>query len=287
MTRAAGAGMRLVPGGTFLMGSDAHYPEERPARRVTVQAFAIDATPVTNAQFRRFVRDTGYVTTAERTPNQEDYPGVPASALVAGSAVFRAPSGPVPLDRPDAWWSYAEGANWRRPGGHGHVAPDTHPVVHVTLEDALAYAAWAGKFLPTEAQWEYAARGGLDGATFAWGNEERPGGRVMANTWDGDFPWRHARPDGPGTTPVRRYPPNGFGLYDMIGNVWEWTLDALNRDEACCPPCEAGGGTRHVVKGGSHLCAPTYCFRYRPAARQPLHADTSTSHVGFRCVRPP
>ena len=301
-------GMVWVPGGEFLMGSDDFYPEERPAHRVTVDGFWMDARPVTNAEFRRFVRETGYVTVAERAPDPADYPGADPALLVPGSLVFKQPPRPVPLDDYRAWWSYVPGACWRHPEGPGSTlhGRERHPVVHIAYADAAAYAAWAGKELPTEAEWEFAARGGLDGAVFAWGDEFAPRGRMMANTWQGEFPHENLALDGyPGTSPAGSFPPNGYGLYDMIGNVWEWTADFFTPDHtghtsgSCCAPAnprvdapensyaagQPGGHIpRKVLKGGSHLCAPNYCLRYRPAARQPETVDTSASHVGFRCI---
>ena len=274
-----------------------------------VDGFWIDEHPVTNAQFRRFVKDTGYVTWAERFPDPADLPGADPDLLVPGSVVFQQPDHAVPLNDPYQWWAYVPGACWRHPEGpdttlHGR---DLHPVVHVSHEDAQAYATWAGKALPTEAEWEYAARGGLDGATFAWGDEETPRGRAMANTWQGDFPVDNLRLDGfDRTSPVRSFPPNGYGLYDVAGNVWEWTDDWFTPQHAdaapspCCAPVnprvtspersyhpgQPGAHIpRRVIKGGSHLCAPNYCLRYRPAARQGEPVDTATSHIGFRCIR--
>jgi formylglycine-generating enzyme required for sulfatase activity len=296
-------GMLLIPGGVFAMGSDRHYPEEGPVRQVQVDPFWIDETPVTNAEFARFVVETGYVTTAEIAPRAEDYPGADPAMLRPGSAVFRMTRGPVPLDEPGRWWDYAFGACWRRP-----VAPEPvshadlrdHPVVHVTFDDAVAYAVWAGKRLPTEAEWEFAARGGLDGADYAWGADFEPGGRPQANYWQGRFPFENLQTDGwLRTSPVRAFPPNGYGVYDMIGNVWELTADWYASPQAPASPCctvanpkgpaqsqdAARLGPRKVMKGGSHLCAESYCRRYRPAARHPQHTDTSTSHAGFRCVR--
>lgn len=300
------ANMVWIPGGSFLMGSNDFYPEERPVRRAMVEGFWMDVHPVTNAQFRDFVDATGYVTVAERTPNPRNYPGINPEQLVPGSLVFRRPSGPVDLRDYRAWWVYLPGAAWHCPEGPGSTIAgrEHHPVVHVAYEDALAYAAWTGKALPTEAEWEFAARGGLEGATYVWGNEFAPGGRMMANTWQGDFPWQNLKIDGyEGTSPVGAFPPNGYGLFDMAGNVWEWTIDtyAPHGHTASDPPCcveqqQAGSPDQihddktdaqiefKVVKGGSHLCAPNYCLRYRPAARQGLASDTSACHVGFRCV---
>jgi sulfatase modifying factor 1 len=304
----AGTQMLWIPGGTFRMGSDHHYPEEAPVHRVTVDGFWMDRTPVTNRQFREFVRATGHVTFAERQPDPKDYPRALPHLLKPGSLVFNPPNYPVDLRNWGQWWAYIFGANWRRPYGPGSSIKglDDHPVVHVAYPDAEAYAAWAGKILPTEAEWEFAARGGLDGAEFAWGDEFTPGGRHMANTWQGAFPFRNSREDGfELTSPVRTYPPNGYGLFDMIGNVWEWTSDwyvpkhPTDAPKACCIPENPRGGRedqsydpcqpetpipRKVLKGGSHLCAPSYCRRYRPAARHPQPVDSSKSHVGFRCI---
>jgi formylglycine-generating enzyme len=281
-------GMMRIPGGEFAMGSEGFYPEERPVRRVVVEGFWIDEHPVTVAEFRRFVKATGHVTVAERPLDPDDYPGAEPSALVPGALVFRRSRGPVDLRDFRNWWSYVPGATWERPEG---PASDTytrgrHPVTQVAFEDAQAYAAWAGKELPTEAEWEYAARGGLEGAVFAWGDEYTP---RMANTWQGEFPWQNLMEDGyAGTSPVGAFPANGYGLYDVTGNVWEWTCDEASVNGSarpCCAPTEAGEHIpRRVIKGGSHLCAPNYCLRYRPAARQFEAVDTSTGHIGFRCI---
>ncbi|MCK9511858.1 MAG: formylglycine-generating enzyme family protein [Pigmentiphaga sp.] len=375
--------MRFLPGGAFLMGSNRFYPEEAPIRRTAIDAFWIDETPVTNADFGAFVRATGYLTLAEREPDPALVAGLPPEFARAGSMVFdnrnRVPSGTgLP------WWPFRAGACWRRPLGEGSGIDDLadHPVVHIACEDAEAYAHWAGKSLPTEAEWEYAARGGLADADYAWGDELAPGGIQMANTWQGEFPWTNLALDGwERTSPVRSYPANGHGLYDMIGNVWEWTADwwheraeppqarilprggsreatggpsirraeppqarilprggsreatggpSIRRAEppqartlprggsreatggrseptaqpasqgapSCCAERNPTGGSladscdpalavlvpRRVIKGGSHLCAPNYCRRYRPAARHAQAVDTSTSHIGFRCV---
>jgi sulfatase modifying factor 1 len=297
--------------GRFRMGSERFYPEEGPTRDVELDAFAIDRGPVTVAEFTQFVLETGYITVAERPPDPAEYPEADPSLLVAGSAVFHPTPGPVPLNDSGQWWAYVPGADWRHPWGPAsdNAGRGDHPVTHVTFEDAEAYARWAGKELPTEAEWEYAARGGLDGRVFAWGDEQLPGGELMANHWQGDFPWRNTGAKGwRGTTPVGLFPANGFGLLDVTGNVWEWTTDfyatAAAGSEgvahACCGPprnprvdapdesYDVGRPGAHiprrVVKGGSHLCAPSYCLRYRPAARQPEAVDTSTSHIGFRCV---
>ena len=220
--------MVWIPGGEFVMGSDAHYPEEAPKHRVIVNGFWMDTHTVTNCEFQRFVDATGYVTLAERPADPEDYPGAKPELLAPASVVFRKTGGPVDMSNPHNWWTYFAGADWRHPQG-----PETsleglrdHPVVHVAFEDALAYVQWAGKELPTEAEWEFAARGGLEGAAYVWGDAFAPDGRMMANTWQGQFPWQNLVDDGyEWTAPVRSFPPNGFGLYDMAGNVWQWTTD--------------------------------------------------------------
>lgn len=303
------SGMRWIPGGTFRMGSDRHYPEEAPIHRVAVDGFWIDEAPVTNRQFSQFVLATAYRTVAEIAPDPKDYPNALPHLLFAGSLVFTPPSTPVDLGVCSQWWRFLKGANWRRPYGPGSSIKglDDHPVVQVAYKDAEAYSAWAGKALPTEAEWEFAARGGLDGADFAWGNDFMPEGRQMANIWQGEFPHQNLSPRAfKRTTPVGAFPPNAYGLVDMIGNVWEWTSDWFaqkhqgDAKKACCIPQNPRGGPeadsldprdslslipRKVVKGGSHLCAPSYCRRYRPAARHPQPIDTSMSHVGFRTIR--
>ncbi len=300
--------MRWVPGATYRMGSERYYPEERPVHPVTVEGFWMDRFPVTNARFARFVEATGHVTLAEVAPDPADYPGALPELLRAGSAVFVQPAGPVDLRDIRNWWRYVPGADWRHPSGPGSTIDglDAHPVVHVGYADAEAFAAWEGKALPTEAEWELAARGGLEGSEFAWGDALTDGGRHLANTWQGAFPWQNLAEDGfERTSPAGSFPANGYGLYDMIGNVWEWTTDWYRPRhpdapaQACCLPQDprgtrredsipsAGSGIavpRKVLKGGSHLCAPNYCQRYRPAARFPEPIDSSTSHVGFRCV---
>lgn len=302
------ADMLWIPGRTFRMGSNHHYPEEVPSRLVAVDGFWIDARPVTNRDFAAFVDATGWITQAEIAPNAADYPGADPDKLVPASLVFTSPEGPVDLHDITGWWRFAAGAQWRHPSGPDSslAGLDDHPVVHVAWRDVAAYAMWAGAELPTEAEWELAARGGLDDAEFAWGDEFMPGGKVMANTWQGRFPFENTAEDGwVRTSPVGSYPPNGYGLYDMIGNTWEWTRDWWTTDapgvvasKACCAPKNPLGGdetasvdprdpahiARKVLKGGSHLCAPSYCRRYRPAARHAQPIDTSTSHVGFRCV---
>ena len=287
------------------MGSDHHYPEEAPAHRVRVDGFWIDRFAVTNREFEKFVKETGYVTMAERPANPDDYPDALPEMLAPSSTVFRKPSGPVDMRNHYNWWTYVPGANWRRPRGPASSIAKLrdHPVVHVALEDVEAYAQWAGMELPTEAEWEFASRGGLEEAEFAWGDDLTPDGVHMANTWQGDFPYRNTLDDRfEYTAPVGSFPANGYGLYDMIGNVWEWTSDWYqehgNIDSPCCTAANPRGGDRHaspdprdpvkiprkVTKGGSHLCAPNYCRRYRPAARMAQPIDTSVSHLGFRLV---
>ena len=303
MTRAE---MVFIPGGEFTMGSDKHYPEEAPAHRVAVDGFRIDRCAVTNKEFRRFVDATGYVTLAEKPADAANYPGAQPEMLVPSSVVFRKSSGPVDLRNHYNWWTYVAGADWRHPRGPGSSLQGLwdHPVVHVAFEDADAYARWAGKALPTEAEWEFAARGGLDDAEYVWGDDFMPGGKPHANTWQGEFPWENLLEDEfEWTAPVGSFPPNGYGLYDMAGNVWEWTTDWYQEhtkiEHACCTMTNPRGGAeqasydprtpgvkipRKVMKGGSYLCAPNYCRRYRPAARMAQGVDTSTCHLGFRCV---
>lgn len=303
-------GMIWIEGGRFRMGSDTHYPDEAPSHLVEVDGFWMDKTPVTNRRFRQFVEATGHVTLAERHLDASNYPGADRAALRPGSLVFTPPSFPVTSFRnPLVWWQLVHGADWRHPQGPGSSIKgiEDHPVVHVGHMDALAYAAWAGKDLATEAEWEFAARGGLVDAEFAWGDELTPGGKHMANTWQGQFPNQNTAEDRYlRTSPVEAFPANGYGLRDMIGNTWEWTADwyvdhhAANASPSpCCAPRNPRGPSaedssadpnapsirRKVLKGGSHLCAPNYCRRYRPAARHPEPIDTSTSHVSFRCVK--
>jgi formylglycine-generating enzyme len=298
--------MVFIPGGTFLMGSDRHYSEEAPSHRVAVDGFWMDRFTVTNRDFQRFVEATGHVTSAERPARAEDYPGAKPELLAASSVVFKkAPRG-TSLNDPYNWWVYVRGADWRHPRGPSSTIKglDDHPAVHVAFEDAQAYAQWAGKELPTEAEWEFAARGGLEGVEFVWGDELTPGGRHMANTWQGEFPWQNLLQDGYAwTAPVGSFPANGYGLYEMAGNVWEWTVDwyagghivgspcctihnprGAKREESYDPRQPEIKIPRKVMKGGSFLCAPNYCQRYRPAARMSQPIDTSTCHLGFRCI---
>ncbi len=310
-TLKALTGMRHIPGGTFLMGSDHHYRDERPAHKVTVNGFWIDETTVTNAEYAAFVAATGYVTVAERPLDPADYPGADPKMLEPGSLVFRMTDGPVDLSDYRNWWAWTPGACWRHPEGPDSdlAGREDHPVVQIAFEDAAAYAAWAGKDLPTEAEWEFAARGGLDGAEFAWGDELTPDDTHVANTWQGPFPWRNFETDGfTGTCPVRSFPANGYGLHEVCGNVWEWTTDWFVAKHApadpdkpsCCAVTDPRGPAREasldplqpqvniprkVVKGGSFLCAPNYCRRYRPAARHAQMVESGMSHIGFRCIR--
>ncbi len=313
MTPQSPAGMRRIDGGTFTMGSEVYYPEERPLRRVKVDPFWIDETPVTNREFARFVDATGYRTVAEVPPDPADYPGLLPDYAQPGSLVFTKTAGPVPLTDYHRWWSFTLGADWRHPLGPGSDIDSLdlwdHPVVQIAYADAEAFANWAGKALPTEAEFEFAARGGLEGKEFAWGDELAPGGQMLANFWQGIFPFANTREDGwERTSPVRSYPANGYGLYDLIGNVWEWTQDwwsdqplvpVKDRRQSCCTISNPRGARRKdsldpaqpelnigrkVLKGGSHLCALNHCQRFRPAARHPEMVDTATSHIGFRCV---
>ena len=294
-----------LPGGQFRMGSTSFYPEEAPIHTVTVAPFAIERHPVTNAEFAEFVDATGYVTVAEKPLDPALYPGVAQEDLLPGALVFRSTAGPVNLEDWRQWWDWAPGAHWRRPFGDGSdiAGKDSHPVVQIAYPDAGAYAAWANRRLPTEAEWEYAAAAGAT-TVYAWGDEPTVDGNLMANTWQGRFPYRNGGALGwVGTSPVGTFAPNAFGLFDMIGNVWEWTTtpysargharrDAgadgssldLPANSCCPPPADPDPTVIQSLKGGSHLCAPEYCLRYRPAARSPQSQDSSTTHIGFRCV---
>lgn len=284
--------MVWIPGQTAMVGSDDHYPEEAPAHQVTVDGFWIQPHQVTNAEFEQFVSATGHVTVAERPLNPADYPGAPPENLQPGSMVFRRTPGPVDLRHLSQWWTWTPGACWNHPRGprSGLSGRDHHPVVHIAFEDAQAYADWAGLHLPTEAEWEIAARGGLPHAAYTWGEEPEPPGQKLANYWHGEFPYLPDTGYGQSAA-VGSYPPNGYGLYDMAGNVWEWTTDFYSSDRASASCCAEesrdpqSGVARRVIKGGSFLCADSYCRRYRPAARRPQAVDTGMSHIGFRCVR--
>jgi formylglycine-generating enzyme len=299
--------MSWIEGRTFLMGSDARFAEEAPAHRVTISGFWIDTTAVTNADFARFVASTGYVTVAERPFDPRQFPGAAPGTLVPGGLVFRQARGPVDLRSFRNWWDYVPGACWREPEGPGSSVGGRldHPVVQIAYRDAEAYARWAGKVLPAEAEWECAARGGLEGAYYACPDEFMPS-RAVANAWQGEFPCRNPCVDDfAGTAPVKTSAPNGYGLYEMAGNVWEWTSDGycdwlgiLNAQKACCVPANPRDPSverscdtrmpllrmpRKVLKGGSFLCAPN-CRRYRPSARYPQTVDTASNHIGFRCI---
>ena len=295
--------MVWVPGGTFQMGSDHHYPEESPVHSATVAGFWIDKYAVTNDQFEEFVEATQYVTVAERPAKAEDYPGAKPELLAPSSVVFYKPLQRVDLRNHFNWWTYIRSANWRHPEGPESSIEKrrNHPVVHIAYEDVEAYAKWAGKEIPNEAEWEFAARGGLDGATYAWGEDLSPGGKAMANIWQGEFPWQNLKVDGyERTAPVGQFPPNGYGLFDTIGNVWEWTTDWYTNQhvpKTCCggsakklreqsydPQTPDVHIPRRVIKGGSFLCAPNYCRRYRPAARMAQAIDTAACHLGMRLI---
>jgi sulfatase modifying factor 1 len=295
-------GMVSIPGGTFLMGADgAPMQDTGPVHEVTLDGFWLDKTEVTNRQFARFVAATGYVTVAERQPDPAEFPGVPAEKLVPGSLVFTPPAGEISLDNPLAWWSYVPGANWRHPEGPASSieGKDDHPVVQVCWLDAVAYARWAGKRLPTEAEWEYAARGRKEMAQFVWGDQQRPGGKWQSNIWQGRFPDRNAPEDGFATTaPVGSFPANGFGLFDMSGNVWEWCADWYRPGYDAGPARNPKGPPssvdpdeprvpKRVLRGGSFLCTDDYCGRYRPGTRGKEAVESATSHVGFRCALSP
>jgi len=281
--------MVRIEDGAFLMGSDHHYPEEAPQQRVAVDAFLIDPAPVTNRQFAAFVKATGYVTLAERPLNPADYPGAKPAMLVPGALVFHKTKGPVDLADIRNWWRWTPGACWRHPEGKGSgiAGRQDHPVVQMAYEDAAAYAAWCGKELPSEAEWEFAARGGLDGAEFAWGDELTPGGRHLANIWQGRFPVTNTAEDGyAGTAPVHAFPPNDYGLHNMAGNVWEWCADWWATDHApnAKDPSGPRSGTDRVMRGGSYLCHDSYCYRYRVAARSSNTPESSSGNLGFRCA---
>jgi len=303
--------MVFIAGGSFMMGSNKFYSEEKPVHKVTVDSFWMDQCPVTNKEFSDFVSATDHITIAERPLNPADFPAVPEENLVPGSMVFKKRNEPVDLKNYENWWQWMKGAGWKNPNGPGSsiIGLDDHPVVQIAYEDAEAYAKWAGKELPTEAEWEFAARGGLDGMDFTWGNEDTQLTKPMANTWQGEFPYQNLLIDKyEGTSPVGSFDPNGYRLFDMVGNVWEWTSDwyvphldeSTNKVKTCCTTSVNPRVTspaysydprqpqfkipRKVVKGGSHICAPNYCLRYRPAARQAQMIDTGMTHIGFRCI---
>jgi formylglycine-generating enzyme required for sulfatase activity len=315
-------GMVRIPAGQFMMGTDDpnSMPNERPAHVVKLDAFWIDEHDVTNAEFRKFVIATGYLTTAEKPIDWNEMkkqvapgtPKPPAEMLQPGSLVYTPPDHPVDLTNMGNWWTWTLGASWKHPQGPSSNldGKDNFPVVQVSWDDASAYAKWAGKRLPTEAEWEYAARGGHEGTRYYWGNDFSPGGKYMCNTFTGDFPYRNTAADGfAGVAPVKSFPPNGYGLYDMAGNVWQWTADLYRADaheqslkqsgqsgQPCCVnptgptecfnPTEAVPNTlERVTKGGSYLCNVNYCESYRPVARRGTPPDTGTEHIGFRCVK--
>jgi len=305
-SKTSNEGMVWIPGGTFWMGcEECGMPDALPVHQTSVDGFWMDVTPVTNAEFDKFVQATGYVTIAERQPDPKDFPGAPPEMLVPGSAVFTPPGHDVPLENPLGWWRYAKGASWKHPEGQGSNVRDRqdHPVVHIAWEDALAYAKWAGKRLPTEAEFEFAARGGLDRNLYAWGNELKPDGKWPANIWQGRFPVENKVEDGyVATSPVRAFKPNGYGLYDVGGNVWQWCSDwyrpdyfakfksasnpAINPkgpDDSVDP--QEPGIPKKVQKGGSFLCSDMYCTRYLVGSRGKGATDSGSSNVGFRCVK--
>jgi sulfatase modifying factor 1 len=313
---AAPAGMVWIPGGEFSMGSkdprgdlcggNEPMDDARPIHRVQLDGFWMDRTEVTNAEFARFVAATKYITVAERPLKASDYPGVPADQLAPGSIVFTPPTSAVPLNNALRWWAWVPGASWRHPEGPASTITgrDNFPVVHIAYEDAAAYAAWAGKDLPTEAQWEFAARGGLSGQAYAWGNELNPNGKKMANIWEGHFPDKNSAEDGfVGIAPVASFPANAYGLHDVAGNVWEWCSDWYAPDTyskikgvvrnptgptqaESFDPAEPGMAKR-VQRGGSFLCTDQYCTRYMVGTRGKGAPDTGSNHAGFRCIKTP
>ncbi|MDQ3020323.1 MAG: formylglycine-generating enzyme family protein [Bacteroidota bacterium] len=311
LTETSLVNMIKIENGKFLMGSENFYPEEKPVHEVTVDGFWMDKYEITNEQYEKFVNETGYITIAERPLDPKDYPTVDPVNLIPGALIFQKSKGPVNLRDYHNWWRWVPGTCWNHPKGPDSSIEgrEKYPVVHIAYEDAEAYTKWIGKELPSEAEWEFAARGGLNGKNYIWGDEDVQYSKPMANTWQGEFPYQNLLIDEyEGASPVGSFAPNGYGLYDMAGNVWEWTSDwyVAHLDESadefktCCTPAinprviSSEGSydvrqpqikiPRKVVKGGSHLCAPNYCLRYRPAARQPQMIDTGMSHIGFRCI---
>jgi formylglycine-generating enzyme len=298
------AGMVRIPGGRFWMGTThAEFEDARPVHQVEVKTFWIDRTDVTNEEFARFAKATGYITIAERPLDPKEYPNLAAAELTPGSVVFTPPPNPIPLDNPLAWWKFVRGANWRHPQGPDSdlTGKEKYPVVHIAWPDAQAYAKWADKRLPTEAEWEFAARGGRDRQDYPWGNQLNPGGKWRANTYQGHFPNHNTAEDGyAGVAPVASFPPNDYGLYDMSGNVWQWVSDwyrpdyyaQLSHDEVAINPQGPADSfdpqepnvPKRVQKGGSYLCTDQYCQRYMPGARGKGDPETGTNHLGFRCV---
>ena len=299
--QAANTEMKMVwiEGGEFIMGADdPAFTDALPKHKVIISGFYMDEHEVTNAQYEEFVKATGYITVAERKPSKEEFPDVPEAYLVAGSVVFAPPAYPVSLDNPTAWWEYRQGANWKQPAGKGSIAQANHPVVHISYEDAAAYAEWAGKRLPTEAEWEYAARAGNKNSEYYWGNELKPGGKWPANIFQGDFPHGNKMEDGfRETAPVKSFPPNAFGLYDMEGNVWEWCSDFYRPDYYASSPVEnptgpadsfdpyEPGAVKRVQRGGSFLCSDAYCIRYKAGSRGKGEVRSASNNLGFRCVK--
>ncbi len=292
--------MVWIPGGSFMRGSETGQGDEKPVRKISISGFWMDITEVTNDQFNEFVQDTGYVTVAERRPDSARFPGVDPSLLKAGAIVFEPPGQPVSLRNHYAWWKYVEGANWRHPTGPGSdiQGKGDYPVVQMAWEDAVAFARWAGKRLPSEAEWEYAARGGIEGNEYVWGNEITPDNQWHANVWQGDFPNQNSVADGHYLmAPVRQYPSNPYGLYDMAGNVWEWCLDWYMPDYYANSPSmnppgpnqsydpNEPGMPKKIMRGGSYLCSDLYCEGYRLWWRMKSAPDTAMSHTGFRCVK--
>ncbi len=290
-----------IPAGTFLMGTDdPAFPDAHPVHKVTLKDFWMDEQEVTNAEFEEFVNATHYVTVAERKLNPEDFPGVPAENLVPGSGVFTPPGQPVALDNPLQWWQYVPGASWQHPSGlqSNITNKQNYPVVQVSYEDAISYATWAGKRLPTEAEWEYAAQGNHPGQKYYWGDELKPGGKWMANIYQGNFPDGNTGEDGfMGLAPVKSFLPNGYGLYDMDGNVWEWCNDLYRPDYYRQSPATNPAGpkdsydpdepnsVKRVQRGGSFLCSDQYCMRYRPGSRGKGEVSSASDNLGFRCVK--